>query len=238
MIGKNISYSFSRGYFTEKFETLNLKHHSYENFDLETISKFEGLLEANPDIRGFNVTIPYKQEILRFLNKIDDTAFQIGAVNTIKILNSNLIGFNTDVIGFQKSIEPHLKQHHKNALILGTGGASKAVAYVFEELDINYRFVSRIPDEKQFSYADLNESLLQEYKVIVNCTPLGTHPDIERFPDIPYDFLGGDHLLFDLIYNPEKTAFLATGESRGASIANGQKMLELQAEASWEIWNS
>lgn len=237
LIGKNISYSFSSGYFTKKFEDLNLKNHSYVNFDLETIAEFEGLLGANRDIRGFNVTIPYKQKILPFLNKIDDTAFQIGAVNTIKVSDNKLIGYNTDVIGFQKSIEPHLKAHHKNALILGTGGASKAVAYVFKELGINYRFVSRRPDEGQLSYTDLKEMLFQQYTVIVNCTPLGTHPDIEKLPDIPYDFLGSNHLLFDLIYNPEKTAFLAAGELRRASIANGQKMLEIQAEASWEIWN-
>jgi len=237
LIGKNISYSFSRGYFTKKFEDLNLKNHSYVNFDLENIAEFERLLEANKDIRGFNVTIPYKQNILPFLNKIDDTAFQIGAVNTIKISDGKLIGYNTDVIGFQKSIEPHLKSHHKNALILGTGGASKAVAYVFKELGINHRFVSRRPDKGQIGYTDLTEKLFQKYTVIVNCTPLGTHPDIEKLPDIPYDLLGSNHLLFDLIYNPEKTAFLAAGELRGASIANGQKMLEIQAEASWEIWN-
>jgi len=237
LIGKNISYSFSKGYFTKKFKNLNLKHHSYENFDLDTVAEFVDLLEANPDVRGFNVTIPYKEAILPFLNKIDDTAFQIGAVNTIKVSNKKFIGYNTDVIGFQKSIEPHIKPHHKNALILGTGGASKAVAYVFAQLGINYRFVSRSPEKGQFDYADLNEKVFQEYTVIVNCTPLGTHPDIEKFPDIPYDFLEKKHLLFDLIYNPEKTAFLAFGESQGASIANGQKMLELQAEASWEIWN-
>jgi len=237
LIGKNISYSFSRGYFTKKFQNLELQDHSYENFDLQSIEKFDGLLEANPDVKGLNVTIPYKQEILPYLNKIDDTALQIGAVNTIKIEDNNLIGYNTDVIGFQKTLEPHLKSHHSRALILGTGGASKAIAHVFKTMGIEHRFVSRNPDEGQLNYIDLSEKILQEHTVVVNCTPLGTHPDIERLPDIPYDFLGTRHLIFDLIYNPAKTSFLKAGEERGASIVNGQKMLEIQAEASWEIWN-
>lgn len=237
LIGKNISYSFSRGYFTKKFRNLELQDHSYENFDLQSIEKFDGLLEANPDVKGLNVTIPYKQEILPYLNKIDDTALQIGAVNTIKIENNNLIGYNTDVIGFQKALEPHLKSHHSRALILGTGGASKAIAHVFKTIGIEHRFVSRNPDEGQLNYIDLSEKVLQEHTVVVNCTPLGTHPDIERLPDIPYDFLGTRHLIYDLIYNPAKTSFLKAGEERGASIVNGQKMLEIQAEASWEIWN-
>lgn len=237
LIGRDISYSFSRGYFAQKFKNLNLENHTYENFDLQSINEFVGLLEADPVIRGFNVTIPYKQEILPYLNKIDDTALQIGAVNTIKIENNNLIGYNTDVIGFQKSLESHLKPNHKKALILGTGGASKAVAHTFKTLGIDYRFVSRKPDDEQFSYDDLNEKVLHEYTIIVNCTPLGTHPDIEKRPDIPYEFLNTQHLLFDLIYNPPKTSFLRAGEDRGASIVNGKKMLEIQAEASWEIWN-
>ncbi|MBM1108189.1 shikimate dehydrogenase [Aurantibacter crassamenti] len=238
LIGKNISYSFSRGYFAEKFEKLNLENHSYENFDLQSIEEFNGLLDANSAIKGFNVTIPYKQEIIPYLNKIDETALQIGAVNTIKITKNNLIGYNTDVIGFQKSIETYLKPHHKRALILGTGGASKAVAYVFESLEIDFLFVSRKPGKNQISYADLNPKIMEDHTVIINCTPLGTHPEIDKRPDILYDFLSDKHLLFDLIYNPPKTSFLEAGEAKGATIVNGLKMLELQAEASWEIWNS
>ncbi|MEO9894433.1 shikimate dehydrogenase [Aurantibacter sp.] len=238
LIGKNISYSFSRGYFAEKFEKLNLENYSYENFDLQSIQEFSALFENNSEVKGFNVTIPYKQEIIPYLNNINDTALQIGAVNTIKITNKNLIGYNTDVIGFQKSIQPQLKSHHKSALILGTGGASKAVAHVFKSLGINFQFVSRRPKKDQLSYDDLDKEIIQNNTLIVNCTPLGTHPDIEKKPAILYQYLSEDHLLYDLIYNPEKTAFLKAGEDKGATIINGLKMLELQAEASWEIWNS
>ena len=238
LVGRNISYSFSRGYFTKKFENLGLKNHSYENFDLQEIGEFETLLKNNQDIKGLNVTIPYKQEILPFLNEIEDTALEIGAVNTIRIAEGKLYGYNTDVVGFRKSLEPHLKPHHKCALILGTGGASKAVAYVLDQLGISYKFVSRKPGNVSLSYNDLDEESIAKHNVIVNCTPLGTHPDIESRPDIPYGFLEEGHLLFDLIYNPPKTAFLRAGEERGSSVLNGQNMLELQAEAAWHIWNS
>ncbi len=238
LIGRNIEYSFSRAYFSQKFKALKLSNYSYENFDFQDINELATVLKNERYIKGFNVTIPYKQKVIQFLSEIDRKAEAIGAVNTIKFTEKGLKGFNTDYYGFQKSIEPFLKKEHKNALILGTGGSSKAVAFVFKELGMTYRFVSRTPENEQLSYADLNKKIIKEHTVIVNCTPLGTFPNIKVKPDIPYEFIGKNHLLFDLIYNPEKTAFLIEGESRGAQIKNGDKMLELQAEKAWEIWNS
>ena len=238
LIGRNISYSFSKGYFTKKFEALNLPNHSYENFDLPEILKIKEILQKNKDLKGLNVTIPYKQDIIPFLTQLDADAEKIGAVNTIKFTEGILKGYNTDTYGFHKAIEPFLKKHHKKALILGTGGASKAVAFVFEKLEIDYKLISRNPKKEQVSYKDLNQKLLGEYSILVNCTPLGTYPNIEQKPEIPYEYITKKHLLFDLIYNPEKTAFLKAGESRAATICNGHRMLELQAEKAWQIWNS
>jgi len=238
LIGKNISYSFSRGYFTKKFAEMGLDRHSYENFDIERIEQFKDIMKKNSTIKGFNVTIPYKEQIMPFLSKIDPEAQAIGAVNTIKIQGDKTVGFNTDAYGFQKSIEPHLKEHHKKALILGTGGASKAVSFVLDKLGMSYKFVSRNPKDNQYQYTDLNKQVLLDHTVIVNCTPLGTYPDTENKPNIPYHFIDNQHLLFDLIYNPEKTAFLLAGELQGANIRNGSNMLQFQAEKSWEIWNS
>lgn len=238
LLGRNISYSFSQGYFTQKFSGLGLEHHSYENFDLREIGEIKEIIRENKDIKGLNVTIPYKEEIIPYLDELDAQAAKIGAVNTIKFTDSGLKGFNTDAYGFKKSLEPHLKKHHKKALILGTGGASKAIAFVLDAVGIDFCFVSRKPTASQVSYTDLDSKILNEYLVIINCTPLGTHPDIEKKPDIPYEFLGAQHLLFDLIYNPEKTAFLRAGELRGASICNGLSMLEFQAEKAWEIWGN
>jgi shikimate dehydrogenase len=238
LIGKEIDYSFSRAYFTQKFKTLSLENYSYENFDFQNISELSSVLKNNSDIKGFNVTIPYKEEVLPFLSAIDEKAKEIGAVNTIKFNKDGLKGYNTDYYGFQKSIEPFIKEHHKKALILGTGGASKAIAFVFKEFGIAYTFVSRRKKENQFTYDDLNQQILEAYTVIVNCTPVGTFPDILAKPALPYQFISKKHLLFDLIYNPEKTAFLLAGEAQGAQIKNGDKMLELQAEKAWEIWNS
>lgn len=238
LIGKDIDYSFSRSYFTEKFKNLKLDNYSYENFDFQDIDELNSVLKEEKNIKGFNVTIPYKQDVFPFLFDVDEIAKQIGAVNTIKFTPLGLKGYNTDYYGFQKSIEPFLKEHHTHALILGTGGASKAVAFVFKKLGISYKLVSRRAKENQFTYADLNENIIKQYTVIVNCTPLGTFPDITEKPDIPFEYLNTTHLLFDLIYNPEKTAFLLEGEKRGSQIKNGDKMLELQAEKAWEIWNS
>ncbi|MEM9000521.1 MAG: shikimate dehydrogenase [Bacteroidota bacterium] len=237
LIGKNISYSFSKGYFTKKFTDLKLTDCSYENFDLKEIAEFEQLVPIK-HIKGFNVTIPYKETIIPYLRKLDETALQIGAVNTIKITENGLKGFNTDSYGFEKSLEPLLKEKHRKALILGTGGASKAIAFVLNRLDIEYQFVSRTKKTGQLTYKDLNKNHIAQSLVIVNCTPLGTYPNITAKPNIPYQFLTEDHLLYDLIYNPDKTAFLAQGEKSGATLQNGLRMLELQAEKAWEIWNS
>ncbi len=238
LVGRDISYSFSQGYFTNKFSKLQLENHSYENFDINKIEAFEDIIRLNKDLKGLNVTIPYKEAVIPYLNDLDSQAKQIGAVNTIKFTPQGLKGYNTDAYGFRKSLEPHLKKHHKKALILGTGGASKAIAFVFEEMGLDFSFVSRNPSKDQFSYANLTSQILQEYLVIVNCTPLGTYPEVEKKPDIPYQYLSSKHFLFDLIYNPEKSAFLKKGELRNASICNGFTMLELQAEKAWEIWNS
>ncbi|SFW28500.1 shikimate dehydrogenase family protein [Cellulophaga fucicola] len=238
LIGKDIEYSFSRNYFTQKFKNLGLSNYEYVNFDYQEIDEFKTTLANNHNIMGCNVTIPYKESIIPFLNDLDVKAKAIGAVNTIKFTKNGLVGYNTDAYGFKKSIEPHLKKHHNKALILGTGGASKAVKYVLEELGIVCTYVSRTAKENQFTYTDLNKNKIEEHTVIVNCSPLGTHPNITEKPAIPYQYLTKDHLLFDLIYNPEKTAFLSAGQAQGAAISNGQHMLEHQAEESWKIWNS
>jgi len=240
LVGKAISYSFSRGYFAEKFKNLKLENHQYVNFDLETVDPLKQVIEARKEgLKGLNVTIPYKQEVQQFLTSIDKDAEEIGAVNTIKLNDDGtVVGYNTDVYGFKTSIEPLLKNHHTKALILGTGGASKAVAYAFKKLGIDYKFVSRTGKFGGFSYEDLNSEVIQEYTVIVNCSPLGTSPQIELKPNIPYEDLSSKHLLFDLIYNPSETTFLKLGKEKGAVVKNGYEMLELQAEKSWEIWNN
>lgn len=240
LLGKNISYSFSRGYFSEKFKTLQLQNYSYLNFDLQNCEDFPTIISSQENLKGLNVTIPYKQEIIPFLDEIDLISQEIGAVNTIKITEKGTLkGYNSDVVGFEKSIQPLLKKHHKAALILGTGGASKAVAYVFKKQHIDFTFVSRNPHNNQeISYESLSEEILQKHTIIVNCSPLGTSPNIEKFPNIPYQFLSHQHLLFDLIYNPSETLFLSKGKAQGATIKNGHEMLILQAEESWRIWNS
>lgn len=239
LIGKNISYSFSRGYFTAKFSNLGLENHEYVNFDFQNLDEFTERLKTHKNnLRGMNVTIPYKQEIFNFLDEIDKEAKIIGAVNTIKITDAGkLIGFNTDVYGFKKSLQPLLKKHHKKALILGTGGASKAVAYVLDELEIEYQFVSRAAKEGDLTYKELNKEIINSHLLIINCTPLGTHPAIDNAPEIPYNDITDKHLLYDLIYNPAETTFLKNGKKMGADIKNGLEMLEQQAEKAWEIWN-
>jgi shikimate dehydrogenase len=239
LLGKNISYSFSSGYFKEKFRKLHLKNHSYLNFDMQSCEHFPSLIASEKSLKGLNVTIPYKQEIIPFLDELDKTAKQIGAVNTIKFIGDNLLkGYNSDVVGFEKSIKPLLKDHHQKALILGTGGASKAVAFVFQKNNISFQFVSRNPNKlNEISYDTLTKQIIENHTIIVNCSPLGTSPKIEKFPDIPYQFLNRQHLLYDLIYNPEETVFLSKGKKQGATIKNGLEMLQLQAEESWRIWN-
>lgn len=241
LVGRNISYSFSRQYFNAKFENENLKGKEYVNFDIHEINELPKKIKENKKVlKGMNVTIPYKLEVFNYLDKFDKKALKVGAVNTIKITkNGKLKGFNTDVYGFKKSLKPLLKKHHKRALILGTGGASKAVAYVLDALNIKYKFVSRNPKGKnQIAYKDISKETIEKYTILINCTPLGTHPNIENCPEIPYNSLTKNHLLYDLIYNPEKTTFLQKGEKKGAIIKNGYEMLELQAEKAWKIWNS
>ncbi|WP_297703459.1 shikimate dehydrogenase [uncultured Eudoraea sp.] len=238
LIGKDISYSFSKTYFNNKFTSMNLVNHSYENFDLSKIEEFPALIKKHNTLKGLNVTIPYKEAIIPYLDSLNKKAERIGAVNTIKFTKDRLKGYNTDVYGFKKSFEPLLQKSHNKALILGTGGASKAVAFVLKELGISFKYVSRNPIGDQIGYAELNKKIISSYTVLINCTPLGTFPDTDAKPNIPYEFLNSNHLLFDLIYNPVKTAFLLSGERKGAIICNGEKMLELQAEKAWQIWNS
>lgn len=219
---------------------LQLTNHKYVNFDIENIEDFlEIVSKYKKSLKGCNVTIPYKESIFNYLDEIDRTASEIGAVNTIKFSSDGkLVGYNTDVVGFEKSLIPLLKTHHTKALILGTGGASKAVAYVLKKLDIDYFKVSRNPiDNLALAYADISNQLLNEYSLIINCSPLGTYPNINEKPMIPYQFLTSKHLLYDLIYNPVETAFLIEGKKRGTQGKNGLEMLELQAEESWRIWN-
>ncbi len=238
LIGKNIGYSFSKRFFSEKFEKENLPH-SYENFDISSITEIARILSETPNLKGLNVTIPYKKAIIPLLDKMDPEAAKIGAVNTIKIsADKKLTGFNTDHFGFQKSLEPFLPLQQKTALILGTGGASKAIAFALQNLGFNYKFVSRNIDSDILTYAELNESIIENHLLIINCTPLGTSPNIADCPPLPYQFLSKNHLLFDLIYNPAETEFLKRGKQYGAKTCNGLKMLELQAEKAWEIWNS
>lgn len=238
LLGKNISYSFSRNYFKSKFEKEGITDVSYDNFDIETISLFPSILNDTEGLRGLNVTIPYKQAVMPFLDKIDKKAKAIGAVNTIKIKkNGKSTGYNTDCYGFKKSLKPYLKMHHKKALILGTGGASKAVAYALKKLNIKYDYVSRTASPHvRFTYDDLNETIINEFEIIINCTPLGTFPNIENCPDIPYNGISEKHILYDLIYNPLETKFLKLGKAHKATTINGLKMLELQAEKSWSTW--
>ena len=237
LLGKNIDYSFSRAYFSEKFKLENINAR-YQNFDLENLDDFQKIIKRK-DIAGLNVTIPYKELIIPHLDELNEDARQIRAVNTIKFeKNSGLTGYNTDYIGFLQSLKPHLKAQHKKALILGTGGASKAVAYAFKKLDIDFTLVSRNPKEGAASYADLTKEQIQQSKLIVNTTPLGTHPRVEEYPPLPFQFITSEHFVYDLIYNPEVTQFLKRSAQQGAKICNGHKMLELQAEKAWEIWNS
>lgn len=238
LLGKNISYSFSRNYFENKFKNENIVNVTYENFDISTIESFPVIISETKNLRGLNVTIPYKEAIIPLLDKLDPTAKNIGAVNTIKITKKGLLkGYNTDYYGFKNSLKPLLKKQHKKALILGTGGASKAVAYALKKLNIEYRFVSRTLTGNTIKYESLNKDIIASHLIIINCTPLGTFPNITDCPNIPYNFLTKDHILYDLIYNPEETQFLKNGIPRGCTVTNGLKMLQLQAEKSWKIWN-
>jgi shikimate dehydrogenase len=238
LVGKNITYSFSRSYFAEKFAAQDVFDCAYENFDLVSIAGFPELLRNYPDLKGLNVTIPYKEAIIPYLDSLSETAAVIGAVNTIKFhANGQLEGFNTDQYGFAKSLEPLLKMHHQKALILGTGGASKAVAFALKTLGIDYRFVSRNFSETTIRYEDL-ETVFDNYQIVINTTPVGTFPNTGDCPNILYERLTSQHIAYDLIYNPAETLFLQKAKSHGAIVKNGLEMLELQADKAWEIWNS
>lgn len=237
LLGKNIDYSFSKKFFTEKFKKENLPH-QYLNFDINHIDDLSLILNEHIKLlKGFNVTIPYKEEIHKYLDQIDDVAKEIGAINTVKIIdNSFLKGYNTDFYGFTESIKPLLKKHHKTALILGNGGATKAIKYSLKILNIPFIIVSRNPTDKtMITYNELNETHFKN-SIIINCTPVGTYPNTEECPAIPYQFINEGNLLYDLVYNPLETQFLKNGKANGAQIKNGLEMLELQALKSWDIW--
>ena len=237
LIGRNISYSFSRGYFADKFEKENLTH-SYVNFDITSIDGFKSIIKETPNLKGLNVTIPYKEDVIPLLDSLNQRAKKIGAVNTIRFKGKKLIGYNTDYYGFKKSLEPYLKKNHKRALILGTGGASKAIAHALKKLKIKFDYVSRSKKVGvKYTYSDLTDNIISDYNIIINCTPIGTFPNVDDCPNIPYNAISERHILYDLIYNPKMTKFLSHGKEKGAAIINGLRMLELQAEKSWEIWN-
>ena len=238
LIGKNISYSFSKKYFTEKFTLGNLIDCSYENFDMQAIEEFPLLITNNPDLKGLNITIPYKETVIPYLDKLSKTAAQIGAVNVIRFTKKGkLKGYNSDYYGFMKSLQPLLQLHHQKALILGTGGAAKAIAFALDQLGILYTYVSREAKEGMIDYDRINATTFDNYHIIINCTPLGTSPDTNAFPPIPYNFFTEKHIAFDLIYNPEETQFLKKAKKNGAITKNGYEMLVLQAEKAWKIWN-
>ena len=237
LLGKNISYSFSKKYFTDKFALGNLADCSYENFDIQTIEEFLTIIANNPDLKGLNVTIPYKESIIPYLNKLSKNGAQIGAVNVIRITKKGCLkGYNSDYYGFKKSLEALLQPHHKKALILGTGGAAKAVSFALDKLGILYTFVTREKKEGMIDYDRINATTFDNYQIIINCTPIGTSPDTAAFPSIPYNFFTEKHIAFDLIYNPEETQFLKKAKKKGAITKNGYEMLVLQAEKSWKIW--
>ena len=236
LVGKSLKHSFSKQYFDTKFRKEGIEA-SYENFEIESIDLIHSVFET-PDLHGLNVTIPYKEKIIPYLDDLDDVAKEIKAVNTIVLSNNRKIGYNTDVFGFQLAIKPFLRNVHERALILGTGGASKAVHHVLKNLGINVCYLSRNPVlGNQFDYSQVNLSMIQAFKLIINTTPLGTFPRVDEHPPIPLDLFTQDHLVIDLIYNPEKSKLLIEAEKSGASILNGLSMLKHQANKSWEIFN-
>ncbi|OIR14135.1 shikimate dehydrogenase [mine drainage metagenome] len=236
LIGYPLSHSFSKKYFDEKFMKDGITDASFKNYSIDNISLLHEIL-VQRDLRGLAVTIPYKKAVIDFLYNSTDEVKQMGACNCIKIKDGKLLGHNTDVIGFEKSFIKKLKPHHTKALILGTGGAAAAVEFVLQKLNIGYEFVSRKKVGTQFLYHELNENILNKYSIIINATPIGTFPDVDEAPAIPYQFVTSQHYLFDLVYNPAETKFLQLAKQHGATIQNGYEMLELQAEENWKIWN-
>tara|TARA_B100000795_G_scaffold55663_2_gene36661 strand:+ start:2397 stop:3140 length:744 start_codon:yes stop_codon:yes gene_type:complete len=238
LVGKSISYSFSEKYFTEKFKKNKIQNCTYKNFDLNNIKDLVSILKEN-DLKGLNITIPYKEQVLSYLDEIEDNAKLIGAINTIKInKDKTLTGYNTDFIGFINTLRPYINSNCKKALILGTGGASKAIEYGLKKLNIESKKVSRNKKKGDLTYLEIDSDLIKEYQIIINTTPLGTYPDIENYPDIPYKYLTKKHICYDLIYNPDETKFLRKSKKKGAITVNGLRMLEIQAEESWKIWNN
>ncbi len=241
LIGFPLGHSFSRGYFNEKFEAESIDA-EYVNFEIPSIKEFREVVEKNENLCGLNVTIPYKEQVIPYLDDLDKaTAKRIGAVNVIKIIRNGkktkLVGYNSDIIGFTQSIEPFVEEHHQKALILGTGGASKAICCGLQDLGIESKFVSRSKkNAKTITYADLTPEIMKSHHIIVNCTPLGMYPKINECPDIPYDLLTPKHLLYDLLYNPDETLFMKKGKKQGAMVKNGLEMLLLQAFEARNIW--
>lgn len=241
LIGYPLEHTFSPSYFSKKFESEGISDCDYKAFPLAALDELTSLIGKYPELEGLNVTKPYKQLVLNYLNSVEGKAYNIGAVNTIKIKylenGPHLKGFNTDIDGFKQSLAPLLNKAHKHALILGSGGASKGVQFVLEELGITFKLISRNPGAFRITYEELSESQVRDSKLIINTTPIGTHPRANEAPPIPYDALGPDHLVYDLVYNPQETLLMQKAKASGANVKNGQEMLELQAEASWRIWN-
>ncbi len=238
LVGKDISYSFSKKHFTDKFQTLHYDNCEYLNFDIPSIKDFPKIFSETKGLKGLNVTIPYKEEIIPYLDSLSKNAKKIGSVNTIVISKKKkLKGYNTDFYGFKKSLKPLLKSNHTKALILGTGGASKGVAFALKKLNIEYDFVSRNPDEFQISYDEIDAAIFEEYTIIINTTPVGTFPDVDVCPNLDYNLFTKKHIAYDLVYNPEETMFLKKAKEQGATTKNGYEMLLFQAEKSWEIWH-
>ena len=240
LLGYPLGHSFSKNYFNQKFESEKIDA-QYVNFEISDIKYIKNVLKENPNLNGLNVTSPYKEQVIPYLDDLDEDARLIGAVNVIKFTKgflgkTKLIGYNSDIIGFKRSIEPLLDSSHRKALILGTGGASKAVMHGLKQLGVGTTFVSRTPKEHCITYQDVTPELLESYTVIVNTTPLGMFPNVDACPDIPYDALTPKHLLYDLLYNPDETLFMKKGKEHGAVVKNGLEMLLLQAFAAWEIW--
>jgi shikimate dehydrogenase len=240
LIGYPLGHSFSKKYFTEKFEREGISDSVFEAFPIPSVDEFPALLKDNPDLKGLCVTIPYKQQVLQYVNELSEEVKAIGATNSILIRNDKLIAYNTDITGFRQSFQKLLQPHHTKALVLGTGGASKAVQYVLRQLKIDFLVVTRsVLTAKDFiSYKDINEYLMSEYSIIINCTPVGMWPNENDCPDLPYQLINSSHYLYDLVYKPEKTLFLQKGENNGAVTQNGYEMLIIQAEESWRIWHS
>ncbi len=240
LIGYPLGHSFSKQYFTEKFDREGLKDCYFEAFPISSIDQFPALIQQHTDLKGLSVTIPYKEQVLDFVTELSDEVKFIGATNSIKIIGKKLIAFNTDIIGFEQSFCKVLQQQHKKALVLGTGGAAKAVQYVLKKLEIDFLVVTRNENIKAgyINYNMIDEQVMKEHLIIINCSPVGMAPNENACPDIPYQFITTNHYLYDLVYKPEKTLFLQQGEQKGATIQNGYEMLLIQAEASWKIWNS